>query len=644
MCKTTPSASPVPAEKGFDRLLKVSKKRKEWATLPQDEKLAILEQIETIMTKELTYEDYKESGIKGAEMMGFDVTTEEGNYEAEGQTLVWLMMVLKIVKDLAFTYKVLSGKEEPPKKLTKGNMKTRKAINGQVVLESFPSFPTDEAPFSFLSGTVGEVWLDPEKIKDESEVETFNKEKAWDEAAGDEGGLMLVLGAGNQVALTAVDILQGLFMRNCVVYMKQHPLRDYANEILSKIFAPLIEKGYLDLELHANNERSAALVYHSDITAVHLTGGKKTHDLLVFGADPKEQAKNKMKMTPKLKATMTSELGAVSPWVVVPTKYTKEEMEVQAKYIAFTIHNNASCNCNSPKMLTVAEDWDQKVEFLKIVEDALANHPLPAAYYPGIEQRWQGFVDQYPDAKKIDTATGLGIEKRKLSPAKFADKARVLPYLQIQIDVDLDSHAGRMAVENEYAVNTEPFAPMYSIATLKGTSQDDLNKFSKTAATFCNDYLFGTLSGSMTCPPALIETDAVQTLIADLKYGSLGINTWGGMGYLGQSTGMWGAYPGETLDAVQSGIGKIGNMMGVPYFEKFVFFGPITSPSHGALKSDFKKEQRILESVNHFCIDGSVSNLIKLLSAVAGINLMNVALVGTSILAAGVAFLAMRRQ
>ncbi|KAL3908534.1 MAG: hypothetical protein SGILL_008445, partial [Bacillariaceae sp.] len=258
--------------------------------------------------------------------------------------------------------------------------------------------------------------------------------------------------------------------------------------------------------------------------------------------------------------------------------------------------------------------------------------------------RWQGFVDKYPGAKKIDTTTGLGVKERQLGPAKFADKALVLPYLQIQIDVDLYTSAGRAAVKKEYAVNTEPFAPMYTICTLKGTSQNDLATFSKTAATFCNEYLFGTLSGSMTCAPSLIESDPVEALIADLKYGCLGINTWGGMGYLGQSTGQWGAFPGETLDNVASGIGKIGNMMAVPYFQKFVFYGPITSPNHGALKDDLQKEQRILQSVNHFCLDGSVSNLIKLLSAVAGINLMNVALAGSTILAAGIAFFAMRRQ
>ena len=381
-------------EKGFDRLLKVSEKRKEWATTSRDDKLSILEEIYTIMTKDMTYDDYKANGIKGAQMMGFDVSTDEGNYEAEQQAIGWVILFKKQVEDMIYTYKVLTGKVQPPKKLTKGNFITRKGINGQIVVETFPSFPGDSS--GFLAGIKGEVWMDPTKVQDGSQVEAFNPEKAWTEAVGEDGGLMVVLGAGNQVALTAVDILQGLFMRNCVAYVKQHPLRDYANEVLKVIYQPLISRGYLDFELHSTNERCSDLVYHPSVTAVHMTGGKATHDLLVWGADPKERERNLKSKTPKLKATMTSELGAVSPWVVVPGKYTQKEIEAQAKLLAFFVHSNASCNCNSPKCVVVADDWEQKEEFLQCVEDSLANHTLPAAYYPGIETRWQNFAKEYP--------------------------------------------------------------------------------------------------------------------------------------------------------------------------------------------------------------------------------------------------------
>jgi hypothetical protein len=163
-------------------------------------------------------------------------------------------------------------------------------------------------------------------------------------------------------------------------------------------------------------------------------------------------------------------------------------------------------------------------------------------------------------------------------------------------------------------------------------------KFGSTASIFCNDYLFGTLSGSITTPPALLDDEGIQTLIAEMKYGSLGVNQWGGLNYLAQASGQWAAFPGEQLDAVQSGIGRIGNMIAIPDFQKFVLIGPIVSPSHSELKPDMKKEQRLLEAVMKFSLTGSIGNLINLLSEVTGINLMAALLTTSTVLVAGVAY------
>jgi hypothetical protein len=55
------------------------------------------------------------------------------------------------------------------------------------------------------------------------------------------------------------------------------------------------------------------------ILQVHLTGGIHTHDALVWGPDPEEQARNKKNNTPVLKAKMFSELGAITPYIVMPS-------------------------------------------------------------------------------------------------------------------------------------------------------------------------------------------------------------------------------------------------------------------------------------------------------------------------------------
>jgi len=624
----------VEEEVGFDRLERVSEKRSEWTTLPVKEKLALLEEILHIFTQDLKYEDWKNHGKKTALMMGFDVDTIEGNCEAEQQTVSSILLIKNYIDCVILAYKIRAGITSPPKLLTKGNFKTRKAKNGQIVVQTFPSLPGDS--MSVLSQYKGEVWMNLSKIQNESQVVAFDFKNAWDEAAGD-GGLMIVLGTGNHVFLTYIDILHGLFIRNHVVYMKQHPIRTYANDFLSKLYAPLISKGYLSIESHTTIERSSALVYHPDVDAIHLTGGKATHDALVWGADPKERECNLKAKEPKLSATVTSELGAVSPWVVVPGNYKNNELKSQAAMIAKYIHNNASCNCNSPKCVIVADDWDQKNEFLKIIEDELVGHPAPVAYYPNIEKRWENFANRYPESKRLESNTDMGVKERNLSGGGTNEKPLLLPYLQIEIMVDLETDVGREAASKEYVFGNEPFAPMYTIATLHGTSQKDIPKFGQTSSTFCNEYLFGTLSGSISTPESIYNDEGVQSLVADLKYGSICVNNWAGINYFAMNYGFWGAFPGEVIEDVESGIGRIGNIIGIPYVEKFVLISPIDPTPADRLNTDYKKEQRVAEALSRYFLNSSVGNLISMLSAVLGINLIST---GVACMSLGVACLA----
>jgi hypothetical protein len=665
MAPPTPAPSTTPSSSsGFGRLEAVASKRKEWAALPLRSKIDLLEQVLHAMTRDLSYDDYKAAGWSGTAMMGYRVALPptnpddkvpeddgEAEYESESQTLSFVIMIMKNVRDVLFCLKVREGLEKVPHALAKAGLRTRTAVNGQIVVRTFPSIPGEKS--GLMGHCKGEVWLDPQQVRRESDVQTFartdgdGRSDDGNNTSTEDGGLMIVLGAGNQASLTPVDILHGLFVKNCVVYVKQHPLRGYMNELTLRMFRPLVERGYLDLEAHTTNERSSALVYHPAVTAVHLTGGKATHDAIVWGATEEERRQNIARGTPKLKAAMTSELGAVSPWIVVPARYTNKAMKTQAKVIAFWINNNASCNCNAPKCLVVADDWDQKEEFLSIVERSLTRHRLPVAYYPGIEQRWNELAARYNGTtgtgRLLESTSGLGIEERHLSAPLLSDRPLLLPYLLISLDVDLRTDAGREAAKAEYAFRTEPFAPVYTVATLKGTSQRGLDQFGRTASTFCNDYLFGTLSGTVTVPPGLLADPSVQRLIADLRYGSLGINGFGGLIYMAQSSGLWGAYPGEKLDNVQSGIGSIGNSLGIPHVQKFVLESPIVHFTHGSLKRDLRTEQKVVQAAVRFGINGSISNLVKLMSTVIGVDLIKVAVLTMSVLVAAAAAYAASR-
>ena len=62
---------------------------------------------------------------------------------------------------------------------------------------------------------------------------------------------------------------------------------------------------------------------------------------------------------PVLKKSITSELGNVSPVMIVPGDYTEEELWFQARNVATMVVNNASFNCNAAKMLVTAARMGQ---------------------------------------------------------------------------------------------------------------------------------------------------------------------------------------------------------------------------------------------------------------------------------------------
>jgi hypothetical protein len=703
---TNSTTSSTTSSSSFDRLVAIADKKEEWYFLSRRTKIDLLLQIQTIITKGVSYEEYKDTSRLGTTMKGYTVVRgpnhDNGNedyhddddgeveFENEAEVLGYMLMMKKNVSDILFCLQVQEGMIPKPKMLTKGHYQTRRVVveggegrnnenhndenenettsRPQVILQTFPSISQDRS--GLLSHCKGELWLDPNYVQSDDDIETFVPDvhnTNNNTNTHHSGGVMIVLSAGNQPTLGVIDVLYGLFLQNHVVYMKQHPIRNYMNPLLHKIFQPLMERGYMDIEAHTTNDRSAALVYHPVVSAVHLTGGKGTHDTIVWGIGlphSTEQEQNRKNNTPKLQATMSSELGAVSPWIIIPSSYTEKAMVAQMKMCANWIYNNASCNCNAPKCIVIADDWDQRDDFCSLLEHYLSRHRLPVPYYPGTEQRWNDFVQHYegstaPDEKKkddddnaaavtnmkrLESTSGLGITERRLVAPLLSNQPVLLPYLVLSIDVDLNTEEGRTAAKKEYAFQTEPFAPVYTIATLKGTSQRDVRTFTKTATTFCNGYLYGTLSGTITVPPSMVNDVSVQQLIGNLKYGCLGVNVWGGMGYITQCCGRWGAYPGETLDSVSSGIGFVGNAIGIPHATKYVMTSPIEHFTHPSLKRNLKLEQNIVQALIKFILDRTAFNLIKIVSTSLGVDLRKVAGMSISVIVAVVAAMVVRRN
>ena len=409
---------------------------------------------------------------------------------------------------------------------------------------------------------------------------------------------MVVLGAGNHCFLSAVDCLHGLFVKNSVVFLKHHPLRGHQDSILRRILQPLIDRGYFDSERDSGLARTREIVYHPAVSRVHLTGGKATHDAIVWGDNPQQPPRQQ----PLLQAEMTSELGCVSPWIVAPQAWTDAQLEHQVQHLFGSMYSNAGANCNSPKVVIMTRDWPHAADFCRKLVREMERAPPPVAYYPGTTERWNRFRQAYGQAKEYGDVSLKAIQQRGLQP-----NATVLPWLVVDdIQVDLSTKEGRQRAANEYAFRHEPFAPVVTIVYV-----DSL----ETAVTLSNEYLFGSLSCSLIAPDT--TDDRVEQAIADLKYGSVAVNTWAAMCYAPSGGCTWGAFPGETLDNVESGIGQINNYFFIPGVEKSVLRSVMVDAIHSTRKSDLVAARNEFRATAAFLLKPGVLAFINLLTATA---------------------------
>jgi hypothetical protein len=103
----------------------------------------------------------------------------------------------------------------------------------------------------------------------------------------------------------------------------------------------------------------------------------------------------------------------------------------------------------------------------------------------------------------------------------------------------------------------------------------DAADFLDRAVAFANDALEGTLGACLIVDPGAARAlgSALERAVADLRYGTVGVNVWPGVAFALGAT-PWGAYPGQTLADVGSGVGTVHDTMLLGPTEKSVVRGP----------------------------------------------------------------------
>jgi acyl-CoA reductase-like NAD-dependent aldehyde dehydrogenase len=393
------------------------------------------------------------------------------------------------------------------------------------------------------AGMSGEVWMEPGVS--EADVQATQAEAYRNPV--EHAGVSLVLGAGNVASLGPRDVLTKLFAEGKVVVLKANPVNDYLVPYWEKAMAALIEKGVLRI-VSGGAAVGAYLTGHDGVDDIHVTGSDKTHDAIVFGVGD-DGARRKAANEPLVTKPVSCELGNVSPVIIVPGDWDARDIAYQAQHVATMIANNAGFNCLTPRVLVTSKSWAQREEFMSALEGVLAALPTRRAYYPGATARHASFLAEYPDARIIGSA-GEG----------------ELPWTVIR-DVD-------PAQTNAMAFNVEAFCSLTAETALEAADPAD---FVRRAVAFCNDVVWGTLSATVIAHPSTLKDPttgaAIEQAIADLRYGSIGVNLWHAMSFA-FSTTVWGAYPGHSITDIQSGTGFVGNAYLFARPQKSVVRGP----------------------------------------------------------------------
>ncbi|MGF1240190.1 aldehyde dehydrogenase family protein [Streptomyces sp. 2-6] len=433
--------------------------------------------------------------------------------------------VLMSVAALAATVHALEAGRSPADGFT-----ARRAPGGRVAVRVLPHGVYDRL---LLSGFTAEVWLPPGV---DEETVRASAGLALRRPA-DTAGVGVVLGAGNITSIPILDVLYELYANNRVVVLKLNPVTDGLREVFEHVLAPLIDVGAVRV-LTGGADVGSYLVHHPKVDHVHMTGSAATHDAIVFGTGP-EGAARKKAGTPLLHKPVTSELGGVSPTIVLPGDWSEADLRFQAEHIATQRLHNGGYNCVASQVVILPADWRLKGRFLAHLRAALSDAPPRPAYYPGSDERVAQACASYGDAERI---SGGRVLIRDLDPADPGP-----------------------------AVSSEYFAPVLAVMELPG----DLGRFLDAAVRTANEKLTGTLGANLIAHPRTIAAlgPALDAAIAELRYGTTALNAWTGVGYL-TATATWGAYPGHTLDDVQSGIGVVHNALLLDNPERTVVRGP----------------------------------------------------------------------
>ena len=506
-------------------LVDLQKSKEAWVNLDLGERIAILDKIRQDLW---TVADQWVSAC-------IEAKGTRGNAYAEAEEWAMFATVLRNVRMLGRSLRAIRKHGRP---LIPGPVTTRPS--GQIVAQVFPQSWFDRL---MLPGTTAGVWMQPGLSREE----IHNSQAGFYQGRVRSGKVALVLGAGNASMLVPTDFLYKLFVEGQVIALKLNPVNAYLGPIIMKGFRSLTDGGYLRI-MYGGAEEGSYLCHHSMVDEIHTTGSDKTYEDIVFGPG-REGAKRKAERKPLIQKRFTGELGNVTPVIILPGMWSDDDIASLGAKLATWSVINAGFNCLTPRVIVQWSRWNRRMALNEAIADTLARVETRRAYYPKAMQRMNMFLSAHPEAKQF----GSGEDDH-------------LPWTFIA-GVD----AGN---PEDICFRNEAFCGLFAETALDADSVDE---FMDRAVRFANDTLWGNLTATIIADRASSEdrqwAAAIDRAVENLHYGMVLINQFAALGFFAMTT-TWGAYPGNDIYDIQSGMGVTSNVLMFEHPQKSVVRSP----------------------------------------------------------------------
>jgi len=401
-----------------------------------------------------------------------------------------------------------------------------------------------------------------------------------------------VLGAGNTEICN--DIIDPLCKLNSVVVYKSNPVMALGNGVKERILAPLIERGYLAF-LYGGPEPGRRVVESDRVDRVLITGSHQTFDRIVWAGRDKSDPS----VAPAVPKPFLAELGSVNPYVVIPgdSPWTPADLEAQAGALVAYKMVNSGHICAAPQVLVTCRNWVQRGAFLEAVRRQVAIAPAARCFYPGVRAVYERHAHAMGAAGDFDAVA--------CAPAEEVDDGLGFGDSRTPLLFQTDALERQEGDDRPIGLGEEAFSPVLLEVALD--TRADLKEFLPAAIEFCHAKCWG----SLTC--ALVVDDATQArhqeafeaALDSMRFGTIGVNFPPSAANTFPLVA-WGAFPGNNIRDVRSGMGHVGNFCCFEDVEKTILRGRFRNlyafrlaPEAGSRARALKRGRRLSDLFMH---------------------------------------------